>query len=176
MSALATVEVYLRALNQHDLKAAGELLSDDVAMVFVGTEYKMNKPQIMDALSWDVGTNGEFSYEILNAELEQVVLELAEINDFLRLLDMPPLQAQMQFTVNERSLIQSISYESKGTASADPKSVHRALEEPVDWARTNAREELDAIYPDGQLHYTRKSGERWVRLLRDWKDSMNLRS
>lgn len=174
-TAQKTVEAYLAALSRHDLGAAGAFLAEDATMAFAGAEFEMTKPQILTALGWDVGANGRFSYETLtheNTPDNVVVIALTETNEFLDLLDLPPLEAKMTFTVNDASLIQTILYKQTGEGSADPGAIQRALEPAVAWAREDRPEELEEIYPDGQIQYRRETAVRWVRLLREWRESL----
>jgi len=164
-AAVQAVEAYLSDLQRHDLEAASEHLADDVVMTFAGADIAMNKEQIISALGWDVGAKGRFSFELLSASDDTVTIALTETNDFLDLLELPPIEAEMTFAVNENARIQSIVYKQTGAARADPETVQRALAPAVSWAEQHAPETLAEIYPQGRIQYSRESAEKWVERL-----------
>ncbi len=165
------VQGYLDALQQHDLNAVAETLAQDCEMTFAGVDFKIPKKQILISLGWDVGTNGRFSYEWITKQNGIIVITLKEHNSFLDILHLPPLQAEMKFTVNDSKLIKTILYTPKGAMAEDPKLVQRALQPAVKWAQEHAAERLNTIYSDGQIIYNEKSAREWCLLLKEWRAS-----
>ncbi len=172
-TSVSVVESYLDAFAQHDLYAVADYLAEDSEMTFTGADFKMSKKQILTLLGWDVGANGRFSHELITAKNDIIVISLTEHNDFLDLLYLPPLQAEMKFTVNDIKLIQSILYTPKGAMAEDPNLVQRALQPVVQWAHENAPERLKTIYPNGQISYNEESAREWCQLLREWRASQS---
>ncbi len=168
---LNTVENYITALNQHDLDYAGTFLAANVVMNFVGTDYELNKAQILSSLGWDMGTKARFSYTVAETVAEAVVVDLTETNNFLELLSVPPLQARMEFQFNNENLIRSVSYEASGGSVKDPGAVARALEPVIKWASQNDADILAEVYDGEHIQYSRQSAEGWVKLLSSWRES-----
>ncbi|NNE59115.1 MAG: hypothetical protein HKN36_13490 [Hellea sp.] len=162
------VKEYLIALQKHDLNSLADTLAQDSRMTFASAKFHLPKKQILISLGWDVGTNGRFSHELITAKNGIIVITVIEHNDFLDLLKLPPLEAEMKFTFNDSKLIQSILYTPKGMMSEDPNLVQRALRPAVKWAHKNAAERLNTIYSDGQIDYNEASAREWCQLLKEW--------
>ncbi len=163
----ATVATYFDALSAHDLDRAAARLADDFEMRFEAGGFVMDKPAMLAALGWDVGANGSFAYQFAAGDGETVRARIVERNEFLELIGLEPLEADMTFAVRDGKITRG-TYAAAG-ASADPGAVSAALAPAVAWARAHRPDELEAIYPDGSIRYSRQSAERWVALLKDWR-------
>jgi hypothetical protein len=166
---IARCRSYFAALNSYDIPGALVCLSADFRAYFPAVGASLTREDLPAALAWDVATNGQFSYDPLEASESEVSGLLTEANEFYRLLGLEPAIARVTFRFDAIGLIREQVYEPR---SGSHLSVADALKAPMGWARREEPEELEAIAPGGQLVYTESAGRRWIELLARWRDSI----
>jgi hypothetical protein len=163
---VARCRSYFAALNSYDIPGALACLSADFRAYFPAVGVSLTREDLPAALGWDVATNGQFSYNPLEASESEVSGVLSEANEFYRLLGLEPAIARATFRFDAIGLIREQVYEPR---SGSRLSVTDALKAPMCWARREEPEELEAIAPGGQLVYTESTGRRWIGLLARWR-------
>jgi hypothetical protein len=167
---VARCRSYLAALNAHDIPGALAHLSADFRAYFPAVGASLTREDLPAALGWDVGTDGQFIYERLEASGSEVSGVLTEANEFYRLIGLEPTTGRATFRFDAVGRIREQVYE---PPSGLAPSVTDALKAPMAWARREEPDELEAIAPAGQLVYTENAGRRWVALLRRWRASID---
>ncbi len=90
-----------------------------------------------------------------------------ERNDFYTLLGITERHYRLTFRF-ENDRIREIRLT---PASDSGTRMSEALEPFLDWAGTRHAGVLDEIYPDGHLVFDGQSAEKWLTLLREWRDA-----
>ncbi|NNE99459.1 MAG: M1 family metallopeptidase [Pyrinomonadaceae bacterium] len=160
-------EGYFKAINDHEIEKALSFLSDEFQLHFTEFNVNVDKKSYVDVLGWDKGANGRVSYEDLIIEDNTIKGIFTEKNDFLRILRINELKANIAFEFDEFGKISRQIY----TPLPNQPSFQEKLQSVVKWARQNRPDELDEIYPQNQMKFNQKMAERWVRLLQEWEKS-----
>ena len=167
MTNVETLTNYYALRREHDAEGALGLLADDFRIEFAGGP-ALDKEQAAQSLGWDFGTNGRADWSIVDETPGTIVVEGSETNDFLDLLEIREIPFRSVFHFDRNGLILRQEY----AADWEGISVPDALQPAIDWASVNAPEDLERAYPEGRMVYTREAGERWVALLKRWRESL----
>lgn len=161
------IERYRQAVNEHDLHRALACLASGFRLHFVGSEYSLSKEALSKAMGWDAGANGHVEWRQVGSSGSSFSYEGRESNEFLRLLGIPHLKFQTAFSVNSEGLIEAQRYQ----LLPDQPSSQEAMKPAVEWARRHRPQELEEIYPGGQMAYSEEMARRWILLLKEWRAS-----
>lgn len=158
-------DTYMQAVRQHDIEEILSLMDDDFQLHFTEFGITMAKNDMPDVLGWDKAVSGSVTFGNLQVEGDTVSAIFTEKNEFFRLLGIDSLQAEVTYTFNENGKLIKQTY----TPLPIQPDFQQPLQAVIDWAKKNRPEELEAIYPNGQMVFNEKMGRRWVALLKEWE-------
>ncbi|HMB89528.1 MAG TPA: nuclear transport factor 2 family protein [Rhodothermales bacterium] len=159
------LDAYVQTVNAHHLDQALALLAEDFRIQFIDYGSSMTKEEVRTALEWDAGTNGHISYEDLEVDGRRVSGMFTEVNDFLTLVGIKALKSRNTYVFDKQGLIREQLYE----RLPNQRSFQEAMQPAVEWAEQHRGDELAEIYPGNRMIYSREMAQRWVRLLREWR-------
>jgi hypothetical protein len=163
-------ESYLAAINDHDIEGALSYLDNNFRLVFVGSEMSMTKEQVVDVYGWDAGANGNVRHEELTVSENCLSGIFVEQNDFLKLIDIPELNARVTYKFGKNGLIEEQQYELLPNQPSFAENMKPATE----WAREHRRDMLEEVYLNGQMVFNEEMARKWVALLAEWRESVGL--
>ena len=117
---------------------------------------------------WDAPLHPDI--EILHHSKKENVwtVQFNEQNAFSKLIDFPGWKATEVISFNEHGLIKETIY------IPDPSnpSYKTWLQPAVDWLQKNKSSELNEVYQNGKLIQTTATANKWVSLLKQWRQAM----
>ena len=165
------VETYLGHVADHSVEHALACLAPDFILQFAGSGFSLTKAQAANALEWDVGANGRLRWSVIEESQTSVTVEGSEGNDFLDLVGIRPISFRSIYTVAPSG---RISRQLHSVTWGD-LSLEDAMAPLTAWAAQHEPQELNEIYPAGQMSYSGPMAARWVRLAQRWRSALSSR-
>ena len=159
------VDVYLKNVAAHAIEDALACLAPDFELEFAGAGFALTKSQTATALEWDVGANGSLEWHFAEESSSSVTVVGSEGNDFLDLVGVGRLAFRSIYTIASTGLISRQLHD----VTWGEVSLPEAMAPLIEWASEYELEELNEIYPAGQMSYSGPMATRWVRLAQKWK-------
>lgn len=156
---------YVQALNNHEIDRIMSFLSDDFQLHFTEYDMAIGKEAMGDVLGWDKGVNGSVSCDQWQIEEDSVKTIFTERNEFLRLIGIIALRAEITYRFDNSGLISTQIYR---LLPGQP-SFQKELEPALEWARKHRSGELAEVYPQNQIQFNEEMGMKWVALLKEWR-------
>ena len=160
-------ETYVAFLNDHVIEKALSFLSDGFHLRFTDYDFIIDKKEMVNVLGWDKAVNGRVSYKNLVVEGDAITGLFTEQNDFFKLVGIAELKAKITYTFDKSGLIINQIY----TPLPNQPSFQEKMQPAIEWARENRPDELNEIYYQNQIQFNQVTGERWLALLKEWKNA-----
>lgn len=161
VSAGERFERYMEAVKAKDLDRAFAHYAEDFAFRLAGSDSRVGKAGMIALLEWDFAVDSEHSWTILEEDGDELRLELKEMNDFYRLLDLSPRRVRMTCRFEGDQLAEQVIEETL----YEGHSHEAALEPVIAWAKENRPEEIESLHP---IVFDGTSARRWIALLEAW--------
>jgi hypothetical protein len=147
-------------------EAALALLAPDYRLWFEKRDGKgLSKSDVAELLAWDYALHPRHRITDLQINVNEVVANVHEDNDFSLLIGFPGWDAVTTYRVNEGGFITEQFYVPRpGQVNWKPY-----LEKALPWLLEHRAVELSRIYPNKRLRQTAESAKEWVKVLRDWR-------
>lgn len=160
-------EAYVASLNDHNIEKALSFLSEGFHLRFTDYDFIIDKKEIVNVLGWDKAVHGKVSYKNLVGEGDSITALFTEQNDFFKLIGIAGLKAKSTYTFDNSGLIVKQTY----TALPNQPSFQEKMQPAIEWARENRPDEINEIYHQNQMQFNLVTGERWLALLKEWKNA-----
>ncbi len=158
--------VYL--LNEHDVAAALDFVSEDVELRLPGRAPFRGRAALRGWLEWDsvVATlRAPHGYRV---RADTAFIEGLNVqNHWMRLLGLPVVtHEQGTFLIVSQGRIREMSFSDLDSSST--RALRMRLDDFVPWAQHEYADRLHRIRPDGQFDYQGRRAADWLALLREW--------
>ena len=160
-------ETYVAFLNDHDIEKALSFLSEGFHLRFTEYDFNIDKKEMVNVLGWDKAVNGMVSYKNLVVTGDSITALFTEQNDFFKLVGIAELKAKITYTFDKSGLIVKQTY----TPNPGQPSFQEKMQPAIEWARENRPDEINEIYHQNQMQFNQATGERWLALLKEWKNA-----
>jgi hypothetical protein len=158
-----SLQTYLTA---SDFRAASDALADGFRLWFDRREGPgMSAAEMRGLFEWDRACAAELEQRELTFEGDRAIGVFHETNEFARLLGFPGWTARVTFWFDEHARIAGQLYE-----PLPGPSFEEAFAPALRWLQANRPHELAAVYVDGRIVHSAESAERWLQLLREWRE------
>jgi hypothetical protein len=161
------VEQYIEAANRHDIAAVRAMTSEN-ATWHLGPYTLQGRDQMMRPLAFDEGANTVLQASHIVVSGRTVDFDLVERNDVLKAYGIPELHQFPRMTFRD-GLIYRIEVRR-------PPLEQKALAENASsfrqWLKARKPSLYRQFFPEGQLNYSRTTGEQMPLAIEQWKRSL----
>jgi len=164
---LTVVCPYLEALSALDHDAMVRHWSPDVRSVNVDGEERAVDPEFMRQMrGFERSVHTQWTFEVISADRDSVVVNLTETNDFYQLLSLGPRHQTERYTVQDGRIVRMTTLQLRHE-DGDFALTFAGFR---DWLMTTDAARDRALVRDGRLLFTEESGRRLLPWLHRWHE------
>ena len=161
---------YEQAHNNHDIEKIISMYSNDARFEIVGSWIRSGKEEILGLAEWDSVTNSRMIITDIKTIGDTVTFKLQEGNDWFRLAGIEYMYYEPCRIVFRNGLITEL----KAETTAESLGLFMEIWPGVfKWLSAEKGDELSALISGGEFVYNRENAEKWLTLLREWKEHTN---
>lgn len=161
-------KAFEKAYNSHDIERIVSFFADNIRFEVVGFFVKEGKKDVRELIEYDAAVNVHMIISDIKVNRNTVTFKLAESNDWFRLAGIEELIYEPNRIVFHDGLIKEIKSEITNESAVD---MRKAWESVMEWALKERSQELEELLPGGKFIYNAESTEKWLVLLKEWKET-----
>lgn len=159
----AVVRRFFDRLEDRDVEGALALLGRDFRFGDAAGAFSAGREAMPAMLAWDFEAGSRVDIEALEAEGENVRVQLRERNRFTELLGLEPWAMRVRFVVVDGLILEEVVDDRGPDGSSITQRFERAIGPVAQWAAATRPEEAAAVFEDGRI--SRYDGPTARRLL-----------
>jgi hypothetical protein len=162
----AIVLAYQEAHNAHDVDKAMTFFAPNIRFEMAGIWVREGFEEMRVMEVWDSVVGGEVFFKDFKTRTGRLECKATESNDWLKIVGIDAVTYDSFRFEFENGRIGRIRAK---VSPKDEMAIDRAVNRVVRWALEARPDEIDDIIPRGLFNYGHEQAERWMVLLKEWK-------
>jgi len=163
------VKSFEDAINSHDVDRVMSFYSTEVSIMMSGVANSLFREEMRPMAEWDAAVNTQVHFRVVNISGDTITCIKEEQNDWFRLFEIDTIFFDpWQIVVENGKITAMMSELTRRSAMA----MQRGMNTFMNWASIKHPQELLALMPDGEFTYGADAANKWLELVREWRETV----